>query len=181
MENCSLFNATILFKIIDENIKKSDTKELRKKELRYKRWYLNVYEPIQKEIYMNVNNGSADYARHVRNLRYLEFLHQNNKRGAVYQEDFDDDEYNPTDLININANLTKKLNDPTQLRLKKNLNEQKLIYKCIYGKDFTAKEIETTKLPTIEHDNESRRDIDWQKWVLMHHNQVDSVSRSKSS
>jgi hypothetical protein len=166
---------------MDESINKSDIKELRKKELRYKRWYLNVYEPIQKEIYRNVNNGSADHARHVRNLRYLEFLHQNNKRGAVFQDDYEPDEYNPIDLVNINANITKKLKDPTQLKLRKDFDEQNLIYKCIYGKDFSPKEIETTKLPTIWHDNESRRDIDWNKWMLIHHSTIGSTSRMKSS
>jgi hypothetical protein len=154
---------------------------LRKKELLYKKWYLDVYEPIQKEVYKNVNSSSAEYARNVRNLRYLEFLHHSNKRGAVYRDDFEPDEYDPTDVISLDANLSKKLNDPTCLAQRKSFNEQSLIYKCAYGREFTMKEVESSRLPVIENDNTTRKDLNWKKWILNEHNTMDSKARIKSA
>ena len=165
---------------IRHNINDSELRELRKRELKYKLWHTNVYEPIQKEVYKNVNGESAEYARYIRNLRYLEFLHHTNKRGGVCQDDFEPEEYNPVDLVNLDATLNR-LKDPTHLRQRKDHDEQNVIYKCMFGKDFTAKEINKTKLPVIMNDNESRKNIDWNRYLIMHHSAIESPARVKSS
>lgn len=143
-------------------------------------WYLNVYEPIQAEIYKSVHGPSADYARYTRDMKYLEYLRVTNKRGGVFQDDFEPDEYNPIDQVDTTIQ-TGKLKDPTRLGKEKYYEEEALIYKCLYGKHFTPKDIDQAKLPFIYNDNETRKDIDWKKWLLLPHSNIESSARLKSA
>lgn len=127
-----------------------------------------------------MNSPHAQYARATRNLRYLEYLQQVNKKGYVFQDDFQPEEYDPTNIIPLDACLPNKLKDPTSVSQRKNFNEEKTIYKCITGKTYSQSQIERTKLPIIINDNETRADIDWQKWILNDHNTMESNVRKKS-
>ncbi|CAF0823854.1 unnamed protein product [Brachionus calyciflorus] len=170
-----------LIEDINKDIQKSDVSQLRRKELIYKNWHLNVYEPIQREIQKNMNSSNALYARSLRNIRYMEFLNQVNEKGCVYRDDFQPEEYDPTNLVPLGAHFVKPLKDPTSVRQRKNYDEEKLIYKCITGKKFTSNQIDKSKLPIIINDNESRADIDWNKWILNNHSTINSTARIKSS
>ena len=117
---------------INTNIEKSEAAELRKRELIYKNWHLNVYEPIQREIQKNMNSTN-DYARNIRNLKYLEYLQYVNKYGYAFQEDFEAAEYDPTDVISICANIPIRLKDPTTIRQRLQHKEDRTILKLITG------------------------------------------------
>ena len=170
-----------LFQVIDNEIEKSHTSELRKRELLYKNWYLKVYEPIQSKIRNNMLSSNADYARDIRSLRYLEFLHQVNKLGGVYQDDYERNEYDPMNLLNMDSSLTHKLKDPTHISTRKFLEEDGMVLKWITGKDFTNKETENTKLPIIINESPTRADLDWNDWILDQYNSIESMVREKSS
>ena len=168
-------------KIIETDIEKSEETELRKQELLYKNWYLNVFEPIKSGVQKRMQSSKADYARNIRNLRYLEYLHQVNKLGGVYQDDFEPCEYNPMNLVNLEANLKSRIRDPTSIPLRKRSKEERMILKWMTGKEFTRKEAEETKLPIIINDNETRADLDWNRWLLDQYNTIESTVREKSA
>ena len=171
---------SFFFKKINNNIEKSDAAELRKRELLYKNWHLNVYEPIQKEIQKNMNSSNADMARHIRNLKYLEYLQHVNKYGYAFQEDYEPTDYDPCDVISLCANVPVKLRDPTTIRQRIQHKEDRTILKLITGKDFTDKQTDRIKLPLIMNDTESRGDLDWNSWILDQYNTIESTVRTKS-
>lgn len=127
-----------------------------------------------------MNGHNADYARNVRNLRYLEYLHHVNKHGCCFQDDYQSEVYDPVDLIHLDATLSKQLKDPTSVPQRKSFKEDKTIYKCQTGKTFSSKQIERTKLPIILNDNETRADLDWNRWMLNEHSSMESDARFKS-
>jgi hypothetical protein len=153
--------------------------EYRKKELVYKNWHLNVYEPIQREITKNINEN-GEFAREMRNTKYVEYLKQVNSRGAAYRDDYEPEDYDPTNIVQIDANISNKLRDPTNLPLRKTHNEDKTVVRCINGRMFSAKDTEAMKLPIIINDSESRNDIDWNSWQLKHYDNIESTARAKS-
>lgn len=168
-------------KEIKRDIEKSDISQLRKKELIYKNWHLNVYEPIKREIQKNMNSSNAKFARSLRDMRYAEYLNHTNQKGCVFRDDYQSEEYDPVNLMPLEASFVMPLKDPTSIRFRKDNDEQKLIYKCLTGKKFTSSQVEKARLPRILNDNETRGNIDWNKWILSNHSTIDSTARIKSS
>ena len=169
-----------LLKDIDRDLYDFAVKEYRKKELLYKNWYLNVYEPIQKQVNKNISEN-GQYARNVRNEKYLEYLNRVNRHGCSFQDDFEPEDYNPIDIVQIDANLGKRLKDPTTLPLRKTHLEDNTIIRCVSGRNLTQKQTQQTRLPVIINDNETRADLDWNHWILKHHDQIESTSRANSA
>jgi hypothetical protein len=116
----------------------------------------------------------------MRNTKYVEYLNQVNRHGCAYRDDYEREDYDPTNIVQLDANLPKKLRDPTNLPLRKTHNEDKTVIRCINGRILSAKETETTKLPIILNDNESRSDIDWNCWVLKQYSNIESTARGRS-
>lgn len=115
------------FKEIEESIERCEARQLRRKELLYKNWYINVYEPIQIEIYKNMHGHKAEFARLTRDLKYAEYLEKVNERGCSFQDDFAPEDYDPTAIVKIDATVTRKLRDPTNLPKRKTLIEENTI------------------------------------------------------
>ncbi len=169
--------------MIDKNLEDHEWQVNRKREVIYKNWHLNVYEPIKNEINSGMMSKRADLIRNLRNLKYLEYLNQVNKYGAAYQEDFDTLEYDPTcdGLLNFDVCVQNKLKDPTLLASRKNHTEQNVMYKCLTGHELTKKQADQIKLPIIRHDQESRDNIEWKDWILEEFNSIDSSVRARSA
>ena len=167
-------------KDIDRDLYEFAVKEHRKKELLYKNWYLNVYEPIQKQVNKNISENGK-YARDLRNEKYLEYLNQVNRYGCSVQDDYEPENYNPIDIVQLDANLGHRLKDPTNLTLRKTHLEDKTIIKCINGRNFNQKQTQQTRLPVIINDNITRGDLDWNDWILKHYDQIESKARAKSA
>lgn len=168
-------------KEIKRDIEKSDVSQLRKKELIYKNWHLHVYEPIKREIQKNMSSPSAKFARSLRDLRYEEYLSHTNERGCVFRDDFQSEEYDPVNLVPLEASFVRPFKDPTSVRSRKDNDEQKLIFKCLTGKKFTSSQVQRARLPRILNDGETRENIDWNKWLLNNHSTINSTARIKSS
>ena len=166
-------------KDIDRDLYEFTVNEHRKKELMYKNWYLNVYEPIQKQVNKNMTEN-GQYARNMRNEKYLEYLNQVNKHGAAYQDDFEPEYYNPIDIVQLDAHLPKRLRDPTNLPIRKTHIEDHIVIKCANDRNFSQKQTQQTRLPVILHDNETRADLDWNTWILKQYDQIESKVRAKS-
>jgi len=127
-----------------------------------------------------MNSSNADMARHIRNLKYLEYLQHVNKYGYAFQEDYEPTDYDPCDVVSLCANVPVKLKDPTTIRQRIQYKEDRTILKLITGKDFTDKQTDRIKLPLIMNDNESRGDLDWNSWLLDQYNNIESNVRTKS-
>lgn len=168
-----------IFKDVNKDLYDFAVKEYRKRELLYKNWYLNVYEPVKTQVTKNITENGK-YARNVRNEKYLEYLNQVNRRGCSFQDDFEPEDYNPIDIVQIDANLGKRLKDPTNLPLRKTHLEDHTIIRCISGRNLNQKETQQTRLPVIINDSETRGDLDWNYWTLKHHDQIESTARVKS-
>lgn len=153
---------------INSRIETNEREKTRKREIIYKNWYRNVYEPMQNSIYNLMLSSEADYARNLRNLKYLEYLNQCNKRQSVYQDDFEPAEYDPVKLMNLDASLPCKLSDPTNLPRRKQSKETDLLQNDI-------------RLPVIRKVSSPRSDIVWNNWILDQYNTIDSDVRAKSA
>lgn len=123
---------------------------------------------MQSEIYNLMDSNEAEFARNLRDLKYLEYLNQCNKRSRCYQDDFEPKEYNPVDLMNLDASLHENLLDPTILTQRKENMELGLI-------------AEKIKLPVIAKYQSPRSDIVWKNWIMSKYNTIDSPIRIKSA
>lgn len=164
--------------ILDENklgekitrrIEQTEREKERKREIIYKNWYRNVYEPIQDGIYNMMLSTDAQYARKIRNSKYLEYLNQCNKRQSVFQDDFEPTEYDPIHMLNLDASVSCKLLDPTTLAQRK------------VDKELGLMRTNMQRLPTIRRANSPRSDVVWNNWILDQYNTIDSGVRAKSA
>jgi len=153
---------------IRERIADSERDRERKREIIYKNWYRDVYEPIQDGIYNMMLSTDAEYARRLRNVKYLEYLDQTNKRVSVFQDDFEPSEYDPIHLMNLNASVQRQLIDPTTLAQRKGDREM-----CLARSEV--------RLPTIRRVDSPRSDVVWNNWILDQYNTIDSPVRAKSA
>ena len=123
---------------------------------------------MQSEIYNLMASNQAELARNLRNLKYLEYLNQCNKRARCYQDDFEPSEYNPIEMVNLDASLHENLLDPTLLTRRKESRELGIIAK-------------NNKLPGINKHESPRSDIVWNNWIMEKYNTIDSTIRIKSA
>lgn len=153
---------------MNQRIASHEREKTRKREVIYKNWYRNVYEPMQSSIYNIMLTEDADYARNIRNVKYLEYLNQCNNRGSVFQDDFEPAEYDPISMHNLDASLAQKLIDPTNLQRRKDDKEVNMINKEI-------------RLPVITKADSPRSDVVWNNWILDQYNSIESNVRAKSA
>jgi hypothetical protein len=189
--NKLLENRQTLNNHLNNNITTSNFHELRKKEMRYKNWHLNVYSPLQSEIIRNANSPLADTARNIRDLKYLQYLDRVNNFGCSFRDDFESKEYDPIGgLISLEVNMGKQFKDPTNLPQRKYQKEENTLLKCMYGahedetlsKDnqYLLEQIEKMHTPFIIHNsNENRKKIIWNDWLLEKYNYIQSDLRDK--
>lgn len=151
---------------INNHKEKCDQEKQLKREIIYKSWYRNVYEPMQSGIYNTMLSNQAQYARNIRNLKYLEYLNQCNKRNRVYQDDFEPNDYDPLNVISLEASVIGKLLDPTTLSQRKEFKEVNMISKDI-------------RLPIITKIESPPSHIVWNNWIMDQYNTVDSQVRTR--
>src|SRR4051812_9504996 len=133
---------------MDNYITKTDVENLRKKELMYKNWYFNVFEPLRSEIH-HTTNTYAKSARHMRDAKYQEYLRQVNKHGTSHRDDYTDSEYDPCDYGVIDASIAGELVDPTRVAMRKFAREENVQLRCRLGRTLSAKQIDKLRLPII--------------------------------
>lgn len=74
-----------------------------------------------------MHGHKAEFARFSRDVKYAEYLEKVNERGCAFQDDFAPDDYDPTGVVKIDANVTRKLKDPTNIPKRKTLIEENTI------------------------------------------------------
>ena len=148
-------------KEIEAKLKTIDKAQLRKKEIIYKNWRINVQEPISKEI---KKATSASNVKIMRDINYVSYLKHINKYGSAYQDDFDPKDYNPLVRTCVSAKISGK-----DL---KNVSERKLIEE--------NQVINNVSMPNVAIDMKSRSDISWNKWLSQKYNTVESKIRIRS-
>ncbi|XP_043918698.1 protein FAM228B isoform X2 [Protopterus annectens] len=115
-----------------------DVLELRKKELLYKKWSESVSEPLQQKIEDLVESQSAEDIRSRKSLMLAKYLNYCNKKGCVFLEDYNPQEYNPFYLQYHRPHyfkvVTPALNDPLLLQSRERAQEEGTILRCKTGR-----------------------------------------------
>jgi hypothetical protein len=164
----------LILKEIETKLKTIDKAQLRKKEITYKNWRINVQEPIKRQINKAANCPSAINAKTMRDINYISYLRHLNKYGCAYQDDFDSKDYDPLIRTCPSAKISEKN--------LKNVNQRKLIEEThVLNSNLPLNQKnERTSMPNINNEMISRSDISWNKWLSQKFNAVESKVRIRS-
>lgn len=150
----------------------NELKTQQKKELIYRDWLCSVYEPLKREL-TKIQDNTYEQDVYLRDLNYVEYLKQVNKRGAVYQDDYDPSDYNPfKHLIRQNSKKSKTR------KFIANIHERKLQKENSIISNFDN-ENESKRLLGLRCSN-TRSDINWDQWLKEKYNDIESTERIKS-
>jgi HD superfamily phosphohydrolase len=157
---------------LNHTLAENELKTQQKKEVIYKDWLCYVYEPLKREI-TKIKENNYEQETHLRDLNYVEYLRQVNTRGAVYQDDYDPNDYNPfKHLIRQNSKKSKTR------KLIANIHERKLQKENSIISNFES-ENENKRLLSLRCKN-TRSDINWDQWLKEKYNDIESTERIKS-
>jgi hypothetical protein len=157
------FNFKKIIKDIEAKLKNIDEAELRKKEITYKNWRINVQETVQREINKVTDCNNALEAKNIRDVNYISYIKHINKYGSSFQDDFDPKDYNPLEKGAMSAKVYEK--DLINVNQRKLFDENQIIKS-------------KSSLPNLEM--RSRSDISWNKWLSQKYNAVESKIRIRS-
>lgn len=80
------------------------------------------------EIFKSMNgDGSRAAYKMERDTKYTTYLSKVNERGCMYQDDFAPEDYDPTSAVKLDANVARRLKDPTNIPQRKALIEENVI------------------------------------------------------
>ncbi|KAH9500184.1 hypothetical protein Btru_077427 [Bulinus truncatus] len=171
-------------KKLDEFLSHKDLVDLRKKELLYLKWSEEVYKPIRKKILEAIDSTDWPHLDRRKREMHKQFLEHVNKRGCVFLEDDDREQYYAQALndhrpapIKIKTGV---LRDPLLTLSRKQAEEERAILMCMTGHKYSDKDIEMVKLPPLPLVPQGRHGIDSRKWLQMPLNNIESASREKS-
>ncbi|XP_041043912.1 protein FAM228A isoform X2 [Carcharodon carcharias] len=178
-----------------------DMLNLRRKELLYKKWNDDVYEPLQWKVKARLNQSIERRRPSV--LQYLDYC---DKKEPVFLEEYNPDDFNPfvrhlckprkfklprvelpwfdssmTDFLHMFFMMTRTstLNDPLLLQSRSKSVEDNAILQCQEGKLYSLKETEEfhkSQLPLVPL---GRQNIDSIKWLSVPLNYIDSDIRQR--
>uniref|UniRef100_A0A2C9LMJ3 Uncharacterized protein n=1 Tax=Biomphalaria glabrata TaxID=6526 RepID=A0A2C9LMJ3_BIOGL len=158
--------------------------DLRKKEILYLKWSEEVYEPIRKKILEAIDGADWIHLDRRKREMHRQFLEHVNKRGYVFLDDDDREQYYAQALnghrpapIKIKTGV---LRDPLLTLGRKQAEEERAILRCMTGHKYSDKDIEMVKLPTLPLVPQGRHGVDSRKWLQMPVNNIESAPREKS-
>ncbi|XP_078398176.1 protein FAM228A isoform X5 [Cetorhinus maximus] len=155
-----------------------DMLNLRRKELLYKKWNDDVYEPLQWKVKARLNQSIERRRPSV--LQYLDYC---DKKEPVFLEEYSPDDFNPfvRHLCKPHKfkTRTSTLNDPLLLQSRNKSVEDNAILQCQEGKLYSLKETEEfhkSQLPLVPL---GRQNIDSIKWLSVPLNYIESDIRQR--
>ncbi|XP_029903550.1 protein FAM228A isoform X2 [Myripristis murdjan] len=126
-------------------LEQCDTAELRKRELLHKRWTQHVWIPFEKRLQERMSSRWREQAER-RRITYSHYIKHCSKKGFVFLENYDPQEYNPF-LINIKKPHYLKHNTSAS---HEGLKEKRGAHSCNYTGRQT-KELREDDLPHLSH------------------------------
>jgi len=161
-----------------------DLVDLRKKEVLHKRWSDQVYEPIRSKILEAMDGTQWDHLDRRKREMHKQFLEHTNKRGFVFLEDDDREEYYAQALndhrpapIKIH---TEALSDPLLTLGKQKSSEDRVVLRCMTGQRYTDNDIDQVRLPPLPLVPLGRHGVNSCKWLEMPLNNIESECRERS-
>lgn len=162
-----------------------DLVDLRKKEVLHKRWSDQVYEPIRRKILEAMDGTEWDHLDRRKREMHRQFLEHVNKRGFVFLEDDDREEYYAQALNDHRPSpikiSTETLSDPLLTLDKRRADEDRVVMRCMTGTHYTDKDLDQIRLPPLPLVPLGRHGIvDSTKWLEMPLNNIESECRHRS-
>ncbi|XP_075413371.1 protein FAM228B [Tenrec ecaudatus] len=153
---------------LDKYIQHHDFLNARRKEMLYKRWIDHVADPLQKKIIEKVCSHKKIKQRRQEELEG--FLKYVNKKGNVFIEHYDPNEYDPFYMIKEDPDFLKVIIPPFRDPLKKAQRdkdeENRTLLQCETGKIYTMrefKELEKSRFPRIANSRHFMTPNEWLK------------------
>jgi len=177
--------ATFVQQDVGSYLSHKDLVDLRKKEVLHKRWSDQVYEPIRRKILAAMDGTQWDHLDRRKREMHRQFLEHVNKRGFVFLEDDDREEYYAQALNDHRPSpikiKTEALSDPLLTLDKRRCDEDRVVMKCMTGQTYTDKDLNQIRLPPLPLVPLGRHGItDSTKWLEMPLNNIESECRHRS-
>ncbi|XP_072018920.1 protein FAM228B-like [Amphiura filiformis] len=155
----------------------------RKKEMLYKKWSEQIFEPIQDKIYRAMKGNYAAVDRKKREL-FNDYINHRNKKGYVFLDTFDEKEYDPLSLVAprpapITA-TTGALNDPLIAQRRERNDEDRMVIRCYTGQSLSEKAVEQSRLPPLPLVPLGRHGTECKTWLAMPLHDIESPVRHMS-
>ncbi|XP_005090633.1 protein FAM228B [Aplysia californica] len=171
-------------KDVGEYLAHKDLVDLRKKEVLHKRWSDQVYEPIRRKILEAIDGTEWTHLDRRKREMHRQFLEHVNKRGFVFLEDDDREEYYAQALndhrpapIKIR---TEALKDPLLTLGKQKSEEDRIVLRCMTGQRYTDNDLDQVRLPPLPLVPLGRHGVNSCKWLEMPLSNIESESRERS-
>jgi len=173
-----------LQKDIDGILEHNIISKNRKVHLLLKKWHERAFHPLDIKISKEMN--SVDYENLDRQKReqFRNYLTHRNKKGHVFLDIFDTDEYDPLYLNRqrpgpIKA-VTEKLRDPLLQQQNERNEEDRVEISCVIGERLTDKQIEDLRLPALPLVPLGRHGTECSTWLDMKLTDIQSKVRARS-
>ncbi|XP_054753477.2 protein FAM228B-like [Lytechinus pictus] len=169
-------------KDVDNYLMNKDFLDLRKKEMLYKKWSEKIWEPIDSSIYKEMKNYPKVDKR--KRSIYKEYLRHGNKKGFVFLDTYDTQEYDPMKLVvprpaplKIHRNTQE---DPTLQQERERNNEDRTTLACQTGEVLPDKAVERHRLPPLPLVPLGRHGTECATWLAMPLHDIESPVRLAS-
>lgn len=158
--------------------------DLRKKEVLHKRWSDQVYEPIRKKILEAIDGSDWQHLDRRKREMHKQFLEHVNKRGFVFLEDDDREEYYAQALNGHRPNpikiRTENLSDPLLTLSRQRSEEDRTIMRCTTGQNYSDFDLEQVRLPPLPLVPLGRHGTNSCRWLEMPLTHIESPVRERS-
>ncbi|XP_045142858.1 protein FAM228B isoform X2 [Echinops telfairi] len=160
-----LYGEKFLTEELDKYVQHHDFLNARRKEMLYKRWIDHVADPLQKKIIEKVCSHKKIKQRRQEELE--DFLQYVNKKGNVFIEHYDPNEYDPFYMTKEDPNFLKVIIPPFRDPLKKAQRdkdeENRTLLQCKIYTMRQFKEVEKSRFPRIANSRHFMTPNEWLK------------------
>ncbi len=155
--------------------------KIRKREVLYKNWNVEVHDTIRMEVVKNTQGSNALYSKILKDLQYIEYLKYVNKYGHVFNDIFDKKNYDPFNKIDLKSKLIESnLRDSTNIYQRK-LEKENLVAEALIKSDNFTEAGSTKNTPIhLAKLSVKNSSLQWKKWSEEDENNVESQARLKS-
>ncbi|RUS77003.1 hypothetical protein EGW08_015228 [Elysia chlorotica] len=171
-------------KEIGDRLAYKELVDLRKKEVLHKRWSDQVYEPIRKKILEAIDGADWHHLDRRKREMHKQFLEHVNKRGFVFLEDDDREEYYAQALNGHRPNpikiRTENLSDPLLTLSRQRSEEDRTIMRCTTGQNYSDNDLDQVRLPPLPLIPLGRHGINSCRWLEMPLTNIESPVRERS-
>ncbi|XP_039263941.2 protein FAM228B-like [Styela clava] len=156
---------------IDEFLQENELLNLRRKELLYKEWHENVYEPTRRKIQNKIETEYPILDEKKRE-EYVKYLKYKNKKGDVFLDVMSKEEYDPMCLLHPDSPTllkvqTPRLQDPLLAQERQRIDEERTISRCETGEILSDDAIRHRWLPALPLRPLGRHGTTCQTWLEM--------------